>query len=62
MKRTGMTNPRVVDFNADLMRSRWGDLNILDREIFTSFPSYRGLLRIGQMSFFCGWREREEGG
>ena len=30
-RRTGMTNPRIVDFDPDFVRFGRGDLNILDR-------------------------------
>lgn len=38
-----MTNPGVVDFNADFVGFGRRYLNILDRQIFPSLPSYSSL-------------------
>ena len=43
MKRTCVTNARVVNLYPDFV-SLWSlDLDILDRKIFASFPSYCSL-------------------
>lgn len=41
--RTGMTDAGVVYLDPDLMRLGRGNLNFLDRELFTCFPCYCGL-------------------
>lgn len=38
-----MTNARIVNLDPNLMGFGRGDLNILDREVFTGFPRYRSL-------------------
>lgn len=43
MKRTGMTHPRVINLDSDLMRLGRGNLHVFDRKVFASFPSYCSL-------------------
>jgi hypothetical protein len=43
VKRTGMADARVVDLNAHLVRARWSNFDILNREVLAGFPGNRSL-------------------
>lgn len=38
-----MTDPSVINLDPNLMGLGWGNLNVLDRELFARFPCYRSL-------------------
>lgn len=49
--RTGVADACVIDFYADFVRFRGPNLDIFDRKVFASFPSYGGLVVINSLSF-----------
>jgi hypothetical protein len=48
---TSVADSSVVYFNSNFVGTRRLDLNIFDGEVFSSFPSYCGLIMIINMSF-----------
>ena len=40
LKRTGMADSGVVDFDSDFVGLWWGYFDVFDREVFACFPSY----------------------
>ena len=48
-----MTNSSIVYFYADFVGFGWLNLDILDRQVFTSFPSYGSLQVVDSASDNC---------
>jgi len=46
-----MADTSVVDLDADLVRFRWSDFDVLNGEVLAGFPGYCGLA--GDCLFFC---------
>lgn len=45
-----MTNPGVVNFNANFVGFGWRYLNILNRQIFSGLPSYSSLCMVDMVN------------